>query len=508
MRKLTLRNSSSRKVLLGVDIGTQGAKAVLVSLDGSVLGQGHYSYAIHRSQDGYAEQDPEKDWWDGSKKAIVLAIRQAKINPDCISAIGLSAQTPNVVFVDENGISMRPAIIWQDRRSAQIANQINSSLTETQMWSRQHFPLTAHSYLAPLLWLRQNEPEAYHKSTLKLTTPGYFLYRLTGRNVVDHAIASGMIPLYSLEQKKWDYRICDLFSIPVSDLPEILSSHTIAGPLLPRAAEDLGLSPGIPVSVGTGDSMADLLSAGVFFPGQAAFTYGTLFGIVKCVPEPIPETFCFSHSIDNTYLLYSGVPLAGATLQWFRENFAQPEVKRAEKTGENSYDLLSDLGKHVQPGCEGLFAFPFTEHSGNKPETTPGAALVGLNLLHTRDHIYRSLIEGIAYEVRRQLEGMTGSEITEIAAIGGGSKDILWTQVISDVVGVSQHIPVLGHGAPFADAFLAGWGCGFFSDIDQLSGWIKPGITVNPTDGQRLIYQNGFQEYLRLGKLLGILNSI
>jgi len=507
MRKLTLRKSFGQKVLLGVDIGTQGAKAVLVSLDGDVLGQGYFTYTIKRSQDGYAEQDPERDWWNGCQKAIATAFHQAQVSSELISAIGFSAQTPNVVLVDNNGISIRPAIIWQDRRSGQNATQIETTLTETHLWSRQHFPLTAHSYLAPLMWLRQNEPEIYQKAALKLTTPGYFLFRLTGRNAVDPAIASGMIPLYSLEQKKWDRRICDLFSIPVTDLPEILSSHTIAAPLLPKAAEELGLPPGIPVMVGTGDSMADLLSAGVFLPGQVAFTYGTLFGIVKCIPEPMPDTFCFSHSIDDTYLLYSGVPLAGATLHWFRDNFAHTEMERSEKTGENSYDLLSDLGQHIQPGCEGLFAFPFTEHNGDNPETTPGAALVGLNLRHTRDHVYRSFIEGIAYEVRRQLEGMIGSEITEIAAIGGGSKDALWTQVISDVVGVTQHIPILGHGAPFADAYLAGWGCGMFSDIEQLRGWIKPGITVNPTRDHRSIYQNGYQEYLRLGKLLGILNS-
>jgi xylulokinase len=494
-------------VLLGVDIGTQGAKAVLVSPDGDVLGQGRFPYAIKRSQDGYAEQNPERDWWNGCRKAIAAAFHQAQVSPEWISAIGFSAQTPNVVLADKNGISIRPAIIWQDRRSAQIAINIETTLSETQLWSRQHFPLTAHSYLAPLMWLRQNEPEAYQNAALKLTTPGYFLFRLTGRNAVDPAVASGMIPLFSLEQKKWDHRICDLFSIPVADLPEILSSHTIADPLLPEAAEELGLSPGIPVMVGTGDSMADLLSAGVYLPGQAAFTYGTLFGIVKCIPEPMPDAFCFSHSIDHSYLLYSGVPLAGATLHWFRDNFAQPEVERAKKTGENSYDLLSDLGEHVQPGCEGLLAFPFYEHGGKKSETTPGAALVGLNLRHTRGHVYRALIEGIAYEARRQLEGMTGSEITEIAAIGGGSKDTLWTKVISDVLGVSQHIPVLQHGAPLADAYLAGWGCGLFSDIEQIRGWIKTERIVNPTKDHRSLYQNAYQEHLRLGRLLGILNS-
>ena len=507
MRKLVMRKTPGMKVLLGIDIGTQGAKAVLVSQDGDTLGHGRSPYAVKRSRDGYAEQDPERDWWNGCQKAIAAAILQAHVCPEQISAIGFSTQTPNVVLVNKKGISTRPAIIWQDRRSAQIATQIETTLTETNLWSRQHFPLTAHSYLAPLIWLRQNEPESYQKAALKLTTPGYFLFRLTGRNAVDPAIASGMIPLFSLEQNKWDPQICDLFSIPVTDLPEILSSHTIAAPLLSEAADQLGLSPGTPVMVGTGDSMADLLSAGVYMPGQAAFTYGTLFGIVKCIPEPIPDAFCFSHSIDHSYLLYSGVPLAGATLHWFRENFAQSEEKRAKKTGENSYDLLSDLGKHIEPGCEGLVAFPFTEHNGRKPETTPGAALVGLNLRHTRGHVYRALIEGIAFEIRRQLEGMTGSEIKEIAAIGGGSKDALWTQVVSDILGISQQIPNLRLGAPLADAYLAGWGCGIFSDIQRLKNWIKPVMVVNPNKDYQSIYQNAYQEYLRMGKLLGIFNS-
>jgi xylulokinase len=507
MHQLKTGGAPGIKVLLGIDIGTQGAKAILVTPGGNILGQGYHSYAIRRTQEGYAEQDPEGDWWNGCRNAIADAFHKAQVGPESIAAIGISTQTPNVILVDKNGKSIRPAIIWQDRRSAKVATQIVTTLTESHLWSRQHFPLTAHSYLAPLLWLRENEAEAYQKAALKLTTPGYFLFRLTGRNVVDPAVASGTIPLYSLEQNKWDHQICNLFSISPSELPEILPSHTIAAPLLPEAADDLGLCAGTPVMVGTGDSMADLLSAGVFLPGQISFTYGTLFGIVKCIAEPLPDNFCFSHSIDHSYLLYSGVPLAGATLQWFRENFAQPEIIRAQRTGENSYDLLSDLGKFVPPGSEGLLAYPFTEHNGENPETTPGAALIGLNLRHTRGHIYRSLIEGIAYQVRYQLEGLTSSEITEIVAIGGGSKDTLWTQVVSDVVGVSQKIPITRHGAPLADAYLAGWSCGMFSGIEQLRNWINPMMIVNPNEELKLIYQSTYQEYLRLGRLLGILNS-
>jgi sugar (pentulose or hexulose) kinase len=508
MHQVDTGSSANTKILLGIDIGTQGAKAILVSSDGNVLGQGRYPYSIKRTREEYAEQDPEKDWWNGCQKAIAEAFNYAQVNPERVSAIGFSTQTSNVVLVDKNGNSIRPAIIWQDRRSTKIAKQIGETLAESHLWSRKHFPLTAHSYLAPLLWLRENEPEAYQSAALKLTTPGYILYRLTGRNAVDPAVASGMIPLFSLEQNAWDRRICDLFSIPHSDLPELLSYHAMAGPLLSKAAEDLGLPSEIPVIVGTGDSMADLLSTGVFLPGQAAFTYGTLFGIVKCIAEPLPDTFCFSHAVDHSYLLYSGVPLAGSTLNWFRENLGNLEVKLAEKTGENSFDLLSNLGKNVQAGSEGLLAFPFTEHNGKNTETTPGAALVGLNLRHTRGHIYRSLVEGIAYEARRQLEGMTGPPITEIAAIGGGTRDTLWTQVVSDVIGITQYIPIFRHGAPLADAYLAGWGCGIFPDINQLKCWIKPEIIVNPTPDNRTIYQNAYKEYLRLGKSLGILNML
>ena len=253
--------------------------------------------------------------------------------------------------------------------------------------------------------------------------------------------------------------------------------------------------------------MADLLSAGVFVPGQVAFTYGTLFGIVKCISDPLPDGFCLSHSIDHSYLLYSGVPLAGSTLSWFREIFGKTEQKRADKSGENPYDLLSELGKNVPAGSEGLLAYPFTEHTGKNQETTPGAALVGLNLRHTRGHIYRSFIEGIAYEVRRQLEGMTGPQVTEIAAVGGGTKDVLWAQIVSDVIGIAQHIPKMRYGAPLADAYLAGWGCGMFSEIDQLREWIKPMIIINPNTDYQIIYQDAYHEYLRLGKLLGILST-
>ncbi len=498
---------TGEKVLLGIDIGTQGAKALLVTPDGNVLGNGYCPYRIKRSKEGYAEQDPEGDWWNGCKNAITEAFHHAQVSPESLSAIGFSTQTSNVVLVNKDGKSIRRAIIWQDRRSSRIADQIRFTLSEAHLWSRKKFPLTAHSYIAPLMWLRQNEPEAYESAALRLTTPGYILYRLTGRNAVDQAVASGMIPLYSLEQQGWDRRVCNLFSIPLSDLPELLPSHTIAGYLLPGAAKELGLPAEIPVIVGTGDSMADLLSAGVFLPGQVAFTYGTLFGIVECVSNPVPEGFCLSHSIDHSYLLYSGVPLAGSTLNWFCENLGKKELIRAEKSGENPFDLLSELGGDIPPGSDGLLAFPFTEHNGVDTETTPGAALVGLTLRHTRGHIYRSFIEGIAYEVRRQFEGMSGSQVSLIAAIGGGTRDVLWTQIISDVIGIAQMIPKLRHGAPLADAYLAGWGCGLFSGVDRLAEWIKPMTIVEPNTGNQAVYQDAYHEYLRLGTVLGLLNT-
>jgi sugar (pentulose or hexulose) kinase len=506
VRQLEMERTGA-KLLLGIDVGTRGAKAILVTTAGNVLGNGYCAYKIKRPNEGYAEQDPEGDWWNGCRNAISEALHQAQVSPGDISALGFSTQTSNVVLVDKNGKSIRPSIIWQDRRSSRIAGQIRCTLSEAHLWTRKKFPLTAHSYLAPLLWLRQNEPEAYQNAALRLTTPGYILYRLTGRNAVDPAVASGMIPLYSLEQQGWDRRVCNLFSIPINDLPDLLSCHEIAGYLLPDAAAALGLPVNIPVIVGTGDSMADLLSAGVFSSGQVAFTYGTLFGIVKCEPNPVSDGFCLSHAIDNSYLLYSGVPLAGSTLNWFYENIGRPELTRAEKSGENPYDILSELGSTVPPGSEGLLAFPFTEHTATDTESTPGAALVGLNLRHTRGHIYRSFIEGIAYEVRRQYEGMAGAQVDMITAIGGGARDVLWTQITSDVIGVAQRIPKLRQGAPLADAYLAGWGCGLFSGIEGLAEWIKPMVIVDPNASNREIYENAYHEYLRLGTTLGILNT-
>jgi xylulokinase len=502
MRELT---GNSGTYLLGFDVGTQGAKALLVRADGLVLGQGYSSYSTDRPREGYAEQDPEQTWWTGCQKAIAEAVNQAHIDVACITAIGFSSQTSNIVLLDKKGAPLRPAIIWQDQRSADVAEQINKMLTDAGFWTRRHFPLTAHSYLAPLLWLRENESEAFGNAVWRLTTSEYILFRLTGRKAVDPAVASGMLPLYSLEGNGWDRRICDLLSIPKEDLPEILPPHSMAGTLLPRAAEQLGLPSGIPVMVGTADSMADLLSAGVFSPGQTAFTYGTLLGIAKCLPGLLPDFFCFRHSIDHSYLLFGGVPLAGATLNWFRENLAQAEQVRAKESGESAYDLLSLLGQAIPPGCDGLFSYPFSEPDGRETATNPGAAVLGLNLRHTRGHLYRSMIEGIAFDVRRQLEEMAGPTVTEITAIGGGTRDALWTQVMSDVLGMVQHIPTIHHGAPLGDAFLAGWGCGIFSDIEQIQNWLRPMKVVRPNKDSELVYQKMYDKYLRMGESLGII---
>jgi len=498
-------NKPHSPLLLGIDIGTGGAKAALVTPEGEVVGKGYSHYLVNRPAEGYAEQDPEADWWQGCGKAVSSALLDAKANPHQIIALGCSAQTPNVALIDREGQALRPAIIWQDTRSVSVAERLNTALVEAGIWSNHHPPLTAHSFGAPLLWLRENEPGRCKQAHLCLTTPGYLHYRLVGNTAVDRAIASGMLPFYSLYLGDWDHRVCAALSVDCDELPQISHSNMVLGALLPRAAEELGLPDGIPVVVGTADSMADLLSAGVISPGHAAFTYGTLFGLMKCIDKPIPDSFCFAHAIEGVYLLCGGIPLAGATLGWFRDQLALVEQERAENSGENVYDLLNALAESIPPNSEGLLALPFSDQPASDGHFPIGAALVGMGLRHTRGHIYRAFLEGIAYEARRQLERMPGPPIEEAVAMGGGSQNRLWMQIVSDVTGVKQRIPLHYHGAPVGAAYLAGWGVGLFDGLEQLTAhWLGHEETITPDTRNSEIYQEGYSCYMAVRSRLGI----
>lgn len=490
---------SNRDVLLlGVDVGTQGAKAALVTPDGELLGQGYRSYRVTQPKAGFAEQFPEADWWVGCRDAIAAALDNASARPSQVVAMGCSAQSPNVVLVDTAGVSLRPAIIWQDMRSAGVATRVDLALRRSGIWSARHPPLTAQSFASSLLWLRENEPELFRQAHLKLTTLGYLLYRLTGKHVIDRATASGMMPFYALDQGQWDPKVCSLLSIDTQELPAVVSSHTVVGSLLAKAAAELGLPPDVPVVAGTGDTMADLVGAGVVRAGQTAFTYGTIFTIMQCLSSPIPDAFCFAHSIDGIYLLVGGVPLAGASLRWFVNEFAQGERDLAAERGESIYALLCELGTQIPAGSGGLLALPCFGHPDAETDLPSGAALLGLRLSHTRGHVYRAILEGIAYEVRRQLDRMAQMSSREVLATGGGSQDPLWTQITSDVTGLVQSCSTVPHGAPVGVAYLAGCGVGILDGLDQLtSSWVTRGRRVVPDPKRGGAYEIGYRRYLR-----------
>ncbi len=490
-------NVGKQPLLLGLDVGTQGAKAVLVTPMGNVLGQGHSAYPVIRNQPAAAEQHPEKHWWQASRAAIATCLAQAGVAANRIAAIGCSAMGSNIALIDARGESLRPAVIWQDTRSSQVADRIDQTLRREGVWSQDHPPVTAHSFAAPWLWLRENEPETFARADLKLTTLGYLLHRLVGRHVVDRATASGMLPLYSLENDQWDETVCALLSIPMDELPEVVPSHTVVGSLTRGAALDLDLEPGIPVVAGTGDTMADLLSAGVVCQGQAAFTYGTIFTIMVALQAPPPDSFCFAHAIKGIYLLAGGVPAAGAALNWFRETFAQSERDQAELGGEAVYARLAQLAQAVPPRCEGLTVLPLFGQLSTERQLHAGAALLGLQHTHTREHIYRALIESLAYEVRRQLSRLSAPEVEDVIAIGGGIQNDLWTQTVSDVTGLRQSVATQSHGAPLGAAYLAGWGVGLFRSPDRLiDSWLGTRRTIIPDPERREIYGSFYPRYL------------
>jgi xylulokinase len=487
---------ATEKILLGLDIGTQGAKGVLINSSGQIVSSKYRSYRTYHPAPGWAEQDPE-DWW----QAIVWICRElgrkGSVQPSQIAAVGCCAQAPDVILADSKGHPIRNAIIWEDRRSVGESESLKQKCIHLGR-SEAVDSISPQSFAPPFMWLINNEPEAIERAAVALPAPTYLLYRLTGATVVDEANALGMRPFYDPHLNSWDTTFCKALGVPLALFPDrITTAREIVGNVSETAAEETGLLPGTPVITGMGDMTAEMISVGLVEDGQMAFVYATIFALLKCIKKPSPDALAIPHAFPGRWLQGDGVVTSGALTQWFRNQFAANELEAESTGGINAYQRLAVQSKQIPPGSGGLLFLPF--FSGDTRilrNSLSGGSILGLTLSHSRMHIYRAMLEGIAYEVRRLLGRFTPLPDV-IRAMGGGTRNMVWTQIISDVTGLQQQVATLTSGAPLGAAYLAGMSVGLIENINPLVQFIESeSHIVRPIPSNQLVYEEGFRKYL------------
>ena len=481
--------------LMGVDIGSFSAKGVLLDERGRIVATATRKHEMRVPGPGLAEHDAEADWWDGFRLISRRLIEEAGVEPGAIAAVGTSGIGPCVLPVDENGSPLRSAILYGvDTRAAREIAELDALIGADRVIERTGNALTTQSVGPKIRWLRRHEPEICARTRHIVGCPTYLVHRLTGRTIVDHYGASCYTPCYDLSTRGWADDLTDGVG-PVDWLPEIGWTTDIAGAVTAEAAAVTGLAAGAPVIVGTIDAAAEAISVGVTSPGDLMIMYGTTAFFIQVNDRRAVDPRCWAAPFlfSDGWATMGGAATSGALTEWFKSEIA--------RLGDEptAFERLMEEAAASPPGAHGILVLPY--FSGERtPINDPAAKglFFGLTLAHRRGDLYRAVIEGIGHAIRHNLD--TFAEVAparRVYAVGGGVKNPIWTQCVSDICGVIQIVRAHTVGAALGSAFLAGVGAGVFdrNDIETIN---PVASVVSPRNELRARYDHDHAAYLKL----------
>ena len=459
------------KKFLGIDVGTGGTRAVLVDEAGRVLGAATAEHApMHSPQIGWAEQDPE-NWWSAASRAIQKCLRKAEALPIEIACIGLTGQMHGLVLLDAEGRVLRRAIIWCDQRTEEQCRQITKKLGAQGVIERTANPALTNFTLPKIWWVQQHEPGIWARVRTILLPKDYVRYRMTGASAIDVAEASGTL-FFDVARRTWSPEMLEVSGIDEKLLPRVYESQEICGRISKNGADATGLVVGTPVVAGAGDQAAGAVGMGIVRSGAVSATIGTS-GVVfaatgKPVLDPRGRIHTFCHAVPGRWHVMGVTQAAGLSLRWFRDQFGA-EGGSVNATND-PYDGLTAEAAKAPPGADGLLWAPYLMGE-RTPHLDPQArgALVGITAQHTREHVIRAILEGVAFSLRDTLEIFSELKIpVELIRLGGGgARSALWRQIQADVYGRTVELPEAEEGPAFGVALLAGVGAGTWPSVEE-----------------------------------------
>ncbi|MDZ4159667.1 MAG: FGGY family carbohydrate kinase, partial [Anaerolineaceae bacterium] len=379
--------------VIGCDVGSQAVKAILVGVDGRIVGETGAAYTIDYPQPTWAEQSADS-WTEAVMTAIAALREKTGVHPEQVRAIGLDGQVDGFVPIDQSGKPLRPAIIWMDRRAVRQVEQLSKRCDPQRLFQISGLNLDPYHVAPKIRWFADTAPELYERSRYFLLPGSYVAYHLTGELGVDYSNASSTL-LMDVTARKWSPELCDCFQIAQETLAPIYPGTHVLGTLRPIVAERMGLRPETQVILGCGDEHAACLGAGVVSPGLVCDICGTAEPVCAASHQPVfdhtglVETHCHAH--PDLWLLENPGFVSGGNYRWFRDHFAQAEVQQAARDGLDAYDLLNQVAEQVPPGSEGLIMTP-TLMGAVTPTWNALARGVffGFTLTHRREHFVRA----------------------------------------------------------------------------------------------------------------------
>ena len=489
--------------LLGVDCGTSGTKTVLFDEKGSVIASASAEYPLYQPHNGYAEQDAA-DWKNAMLETISAVVAKSGIDSADIAGIGLSGQMHGLVMLGADGNVLRKAIIWCDQRTGAQVDKMNE-LAGAKIAEISANPALTGWTAAKILWVRDNEPQVYEKCRHILLPKDYLRYVLTGELATEVSDASGM-QLLDVKNRCWSGELCSLLGIDKGLLAQVYESCEVTGKVTRAVAEQTGLKEGTIVVGGAGDNAAAALGTGVCRQGRAFTTIGTSGVVFAHTDTPLIDPKGRVHTccaaVPNSWHVMGVTQAAGLSLRWFRDNFCESEMQQAKQLGVSEYELMSAQAETVAAGCERLLYLPYLmgERTPHLDADARGV-FFGLSAVHTKKHMLRAVMEGVAYSLRDCVEIFRemGISVSDMAACGGGGSSALWRSMLADLYGCGVKTVTSKEGPALGAAILASVGAGVYSSVEQACDAVVHSKDTTSPDAERAkVYEQYYQLYRSL----------
>lgn len=493
--------------VIGVDIGTQSTKAVLVDTQGKILATSSHAYQVETPQPLWAQQWPDT-WLEAVERCVRSMVQQSGISPNAVKSLCVSSlYGGSGIPVDAQGRPLHPCLIWMDRRAQAQVDWVRTHVDLDRLYDITGNGVDSYYGYTKILWLRDEQPGVWAQVAHFLPPNSYVNAHLTGEVAVDHSAAGNIGGVYDVKARCWSDEAMAMLGIPRRLMPDrLVASSEVVGALLPAWATRLGLLAGTPVVAGGVDAAMATLAAGAANPGNHVAMIGTsmCWGTIRTQVDARHGLISMPHVFNGTQDLYvfGGAITAGASVSWFRDTFCQAEVATAGAQGLDPHGLLEQQAASLPPGGDGLLFLPYLMGERSPVwDSRASGTFVGLGLHHGRHHLYRAVLEGVGFALRHSIEaGMrgTGALDERLVVVGGASHSALWMQMLADITGRPIYTLSEDVEASLGAALLAAYGARLVDAEVVRRGWVSPVLRATPEPGRQKRYDELFGLYMGL----------
>lgn len=491
--------------IIGVDIGTQSTKALLVDSSGKIIAQHAQGYQVDTPKPLWAEQWPSV-WFDAVTACVQEVMRKSAVAPASVKAICVtSLYGGSGIAVDADIQPLYPCLIWMDRRATDEVEWVRQHVDQQRLQDITGNGVDSYYGYTKMLWLKNQQPEVWSRTHYLLPPNSYINYLLCGEVAVDHSSAGNIGGVYDLAARQWSAEMLDALGIPARMMPSrLVDSSEVVGQLLPQIAQQLGLQAGTPVIAGGVDAAVATLAAGVSRAGQHVAMIGTsmCWGTIRQHTDARHDLVSMPHVLNSRHDLYvfGGAITAGASVSWFRDAFCQADIDQAKQLGYTDvHQLMEDNAARVPPGADGVLFLPYLMGE-RSPIWDPKAsgAFLGLNLYHGRAHLYRAVLEGVSFALKHNIDAGSQGAATlddQLIVVGGAAHSALWMQIIADITGYQVVTIAENVEAALGAALLAALGAGLIDAQRAQQGWVTLVPRSAPQAQASASYRRSFNHY-------------